>query len=629
MPFSADGAPPGKVLKGIESYNFDGNTLYDRIINLQFQRRNGDSFTIRSDYEVTRTVDADGNEHYEFHTCKQKPSIEVSYRQVGSSTLINIQIRVANLYFTDGDEQIFNNGVNANPVEKIKINMGYRSQFRAWPQQVAYSGREALDRFYDLDDFVYRDKNALVNSGFSATVQVLDSWPESNPPDRIVYFNCVVGTASSGLTFLQRDNFVPFFNEPSNFPASCTGYMDRIFFLYITRRYVKSSVLWKFATDDDGNEDRTKILVYGYKRDGSQLAELTEEDKASIADRKDMWVECPLVEGGEDGGGILSVDDALVIGCPVTVSQRVRELGEQASSIVVANADGKGATVSKTVSTAPSVMQMETLSAQIQSIEQSVMAGLKPFIRPDCSYLICHESEDARDVFSNYDDKTMYDYASNPETLQTVVLPAIYDRTVNGTRTLRLPFIGFLSTGMYVGFSSRYLLGSLVGFYAPRIEDKWYKVVYSEVEFSTDTDKNTCTATCVDADYAPGEKEYVAPDTPEELQRSVEWKDIPVTASGTDGTLASGVTWLELSDMTFGGGDVSMWMEAGTKDFFSDVAQAFPGGKYDQKAGVELLLGKNSIEDESPQEGVGVLAGLSLPWIKAGMSVKLPVIKEV
>lgn len=297
MPLSADNNKVGKVLRGIESYNFDGNTLFDKIINLKLIRKSGASITIRSDYEVTRTKDEAGNMRYEFHTVKQKPSIEVSYRQVGSDTMIKVNIRVVNLFFSQGDESVFSNGKGSDPVVKIKLNMGYRSQFRAWPQQVSFSGEEALRRFYDLDDFVYRDKNALVNSGFSATIDVLDSWPETNPPDRIVYFHGIVGSASSGLKFLKQDNFVSYFETDSNYSADCTSYMERIFFLYLTRRFIKSQVMWKYKETEDGNIDSTKILVHGYKQVGEDavLTELTEEDKADM-DEKDMWVECAHTE---------------------------------------------------------------------------------------------------------------------------------------------------------------------------------------------------------------------------------------------------------------------------------------------------------------------------------------------
>lgn len=620
MPFSLNSANPGEVLRGVKTINFDGNTLYDKIINLKLMRKDGSSITIRSDYELVKQTDSStGQSHYEFHTIRQKPSISVSYKQKGSSTVLKCDIRISNLFFTDGDAAIFTADTRGgNPVVAIKINMGYRSQFRAWPQQVQYSGDDALKRFYDLDDFVIRDRNDLINSGFSATVKVLDSWPEANPPDRTVYFHCIVGNAEKGLKFVEKDNFVgwfgDYFKKDDNFPLDKRDYMHKICFAYITQRFFRSDVQWREITDDDGNN--AGYEVYGYKRDDDgNLSLLTEEENLSLS-TKEKWCEVKL-----NDYGVLDVKDAEVIGVPLTLSVKVRENGKEASII----RSSSGVTSSET--TIPALPPMETVTAQIQAIEQYVMAGLKPFIRIDGSIMLCHESETKEEVFENKTDPEMYEYGMATDKIRPIILPAIFDRTVNGTRTLRLPFIGFLSTGMFIGFTNRYLLGSLTGFYSPHKEDKWYKVIYSDVEFDTDGDKNMCTAVCVDADTAPGETG--APEKPEkkQLSKTAEWVEKEITLTGADGTLML-LDWEALAKVTIGNGGKT-WIDPETGDFLSDVASAFPGGVYSAKAGVELLLGKNSsLSTDDDADGVGVLAGLKLPRLHIGDKVTVPVCKE-
>lgn len=628
MPFKAAEGNPGKVLRGVETFNFDGNTLYDKIINLKLTRRDGSSITIRSDYEVVKVQDREGKIHYYFQTIKQKPSISVQYRQVGSGTMIKVEIRISNLYFTQGDAEAFTNTESANPVEKILINMGYRSQFRAWPQQVQIAPDKALEAFYNLDDFVIRDSNDLINSGFSATVQVLDSWPESNPPDRTVYFHCVVGSAKSGLKFIledtsgSKDSFVKYFSNPDNYPVDCNDYMDRICFLYITRRFFNSNVLWRQKLNDDGTVDENTYQVHEFKRnDDGTLVAYTEEDKEN-SKPEERWTDVPLTSEK-----CMSVKDAEVLGIKVICSAEVRKRAAESASIVTP--DGVASLDSSTV---PSILWQDKLTAQIQAIEQSVLAGIKPFTRPDSSIMICHESESAKDVLENYEDPVMYGYACDPEKLIPILLPAIYDRTVNGTRTLRLPFIGFLSTGMFLGFSNRYLLGSLVSFYSPRIEDRWYKVVYSDVEFDTDGDKNMCTAVCVDAEYAPGEKELVKKEQCTEVERSVEWIDVTcIKGTATEFGTIPLLQWSTLAAMTLGSGGTTAWAKANTdgKEFMDDVASAFPDGKYDPVEAVKLLLSKNTaLKGDNWQKGTGIYAGLELPWLHWGDTVKLPRVKE-
>ena len=86
--------------------------LFDRIINIKFTRRNGETFTLRSDYEPV----FEGGRVY-FKTCQPKPEIRVQYTQY-QATMINVDIFVTNLNIlenklTQTDEAMINSGIDA------------------------------------------------------------------------------------------------------------------------------------------------------------------------------------------------------------------------------------------------------------------------------------------------------------------------------------------------------------------------------------------------------------------------------------------------------------------------------------------------------------------------------------
>jgi hypothetical protein len=194
----------GTVLKDVRLTDLDQFALFDRIINVMFERAKSPPFVIRSDYEVA----FDANKKPYFIPIKQKPGIKVTYKQVANSVAIEVGVEVAGLYFTTekAGDSIFE--AEENPVTDMIIQMGYRNQFPNWTQPPLNADGEdeaadinRLKMFYAMDNFTIRGKQELMDTGLQLKVQVLSAYPEGNPPDRVVHFQGVVANLSYGLVW--------------------------------------------------------------------------------------------------------------------------------------------------------------------------------------------------------------------------------------------------------------------------------------------------------------------------------------------------------------------------------------------------------------------------------------------
>jgi len=211
--------------------NDDVTGLFDRIINIKFTRKNGDTFTLRSDYEAVWS-----GSQLVFKTCQPKPEIRVQYTQY-DAVMINVDIYVTNLNILESnvgktalDEAMINSGIdlvkaNDNPdrktnqpddtltslgnaVIKAEIEMGYRGQFYNWGQHPVSS----LSREDDYKAFQALEKPGATNENermissqaffkkHRRCSMVVD-WAAqiSNPPDRVTQFHGYVGATEAGF----------------------------------------------------------------------------------------------------------------------------------------------------------------------------------------------------------------------------------------------------------------------------------------------------------------------------------------------------------------------------------------------------------------------------------------------
>jgi hypothetical protein len=193
---------PSGVLRGEHTLNLGLEAMTNRIINLQFTRKNpeGDTttFTIRSDYEIVYRKD----QSYYYVPCTQKPGIKVSYNQVSDNIAISVRIEVSNLFFWGEEDSMFN--VGKNPVTDIKLQMGYLGQF---PDFVHNPGL-TLDDYYNLTGGVSGPIGSSYQFVQELNCMVLDTYLDRLPPDSVTVFECCLGTAlEKGLRYEPSSDF--------------------------------------------------------------------------------------------------------------------------------------------------------------------------------------------------------------------------------------------------------------------------------------------------------------------------------------------------------------------------------------------------------------------------------------
>lgn len=217
-----------KIFYSADYNNEDFTGLFDRIINIKFIRKNGESFTLRSDYEPVW----EGGSLY-FKTCQPKPAIRVQYTQY-QSTMIQVDIFITNLNIIEfkgnktkaafGIKEPLSAGaksgnttnlhtdilsVDGNHITKAIIEMGYRGNFHRWDKErpTALMTPERLYKsFLDLEipnltlDWKQLvPAQSILKAQRRCTVDITWAAHTNNPPDRITQFHGYVGTTEAGF----------------------------------------------------------------------------------------------------------------------------------------------------------------------------------------------------------------------------------------------------------------------------------------------------------------------------------------------------------------------------------------------------------------------------------------------
>jgi len=507
----------GAVLRGAETQNLNQFSLTDKIINLKLVRRFGQPIVIRSDYEVAFRPDGKP----QFIPIKQKPAIHIKYNQVANTTAINVDIHITNLFILNprAGKEIFE--YHGNPIVSCTIQMGYRHQFPDWTQvPMNYDTEDSADPehpqnrlklFYELDGFTITNaREEMVTALNIINVQVLAIQPQSLPPDRVIYVQGIIGTLQRGLVW-QRSSTNAFFaaeymRTNENFPqlparreALPLTNLERILFQYITRRYLRSKGVLAITDDSDPNEPKLFVLDYipsedegvpgTFNTDPARFATapsiLVDKNTASPTFGKLVpqarWVEVPL----EDG--LLRVQDAVVLGVHCILSDGLLAL--DAEDMLVPSAT-QGEEPEQTRNT-PTIAFHDMIGAQIIGIIDTY-PDIRFFQSTNGDFLLFHVRETLPELVAGQEVIPMQ------RQLRSVILPAVYDISIGALRTIRCPFVGFITTMQIVGFSSRYMIGDFVGFYYPHPDLAWYRVLLAEIEFDTTDDKNIMILECTD-----------------------------------------------------------------------------------------------------------------------------------
>jgi hypothetical protein len=618
------------VRAGKASIELAADDLFDKIINLKFIRKHGRSFTLRSDYEPVFHKD----NTISFKICSQKPDIKISYKQVAESVAIEVDIEVTNLFIGDGDKEDAEsmNTAEGDPVQWCIIQMGYRKQFPDW---IEVKKADDLARFWDLNNNNITSE-AEVRRGRQILVQILTGYTKSYPPDKVTYFKGIIGSIENGLRWNHTaEELVPGYGDPE-FPEGYSE-IEEVLFQFVTRRFIRASVVHIAETVQNltnqeelsgaaEKEFEQNVHIYGFKNYDNAGSNAVSRLQSSITAVSKIptdteWTDLPLLENG-----IMSVENANKFGVICAVSKTLRSM--RINALYGYGLTKEQAAVLRPIPETMFNDMQDTIGGQLVAIQQQY-----PFIRwyglPDGSFYFYHVKDTDKDVWSD-------PVIKNMQKDKAQFLPAVYDIAPSGTRTIRCPFISFISPMMTVIFQSRFTLGSLVSYYYPP-KTNAFLVITAAIEFATVQEDNLMELRCVDlppheveVDEA-GEITVKEPEqtdeTPEvaqmQRQRNLQWMektlDIVLHKTGADDTDSR---WANIVEKELKPSfKPENWPEGqiftetlalnALKDWNPDYFD--PNGTYMKRS--DATYGKSIENDPS---GIGGRTGIEVSWLNVG-----------
>jgi len=475
------------VKEGKDSLNLTADDLFDKIINLKFIRKNGGNFSVRSDYEPVHHKDRT----ITFKKCTQKPDIKIAYKQVAESVAIEVDIRVVNLCVIDGNTKSMYSA-SEDPVQWCVIQMGYRAQFPNWADP---EHRGNIAQFYDLNNHAI-SSDAEVRRGNQILVQILTGYTESYPPDKVTYFKGIIGSIETGLRWDHSTaELVQGYGDPE-FPQHFSE-IEEYLFQFVTRRFIRPSVLHILNTVQntdnldvinenaaDAREQSVSIFQAEQYEKGSGVAaaRAISASNEGVAVSSGEWKELLLTENG-----IMSVEDANRFGVTCIISKTLRSM--PANTLYSYKLTPEMAAALPPIPPTPYNAMYDIIGAQLNSLQQHFWF-LRWYILMDGSYYFYHVSDTDKDLWSD-------PFIKRLQKDKTVFLPAIYDMIPSGTRTIRCPFISFLSPMMTVLFQSGFTIGTLVSYFYPP-KTNAFLVITSNVAFATVQEDNMMELMCID-----------------------------------------------------------------------------------------------------------------------------------
>jgi len=602
------------VKEGKSSLELDADDLFDKIINLKFTHKSGRSFSIRSDYEPVHHKDGTTS----FKRCVQKPDIKIEYKQVAQSVAIEVNIYITNFFVGDGDKLDAKsiNIAQGDPVERCIIQMGYRAQFPNW---TAPERKGNIDQFYDLNNNALTSE-AEVRRGNQISVQILTGYPQSYPPDKVTYFKGIIGTMDTGLRWNHTEiNLIKGYNDPE-FPPKQSEIQDALF-QFVTRRFIRPGILHVVETVKDADNFEQTVKIAGLSHYRNNTYGVVGEFQA--VDNTEDWEELELVESG-----IMSITDARIFGVQCFVSKTLQDI--KANAYYNRDVTSEEAVVLRPIPPTPFNDMQNPIGAQLVSLQQHY-----PFLRwymlMDGSFFFYHVDDEDKNLWND-------PFTKRLQKENTVFLPAIYDMTPSGTRSIRCPFISFLSPLMSVLFESRYMIGTDVSFFYPPATNA-FQVITSAVKFATVQEDNIMELMCVDLppkevvyDPKSGELKIKNIDKPEEevlLNSRIEdfnnmqWIERILTVVIRRSSSLDTVGWWDdivrnnvLSNVRF-----DRWSEETkiTEKMALEALREWNLNYFDPDG--EYMARNDGVYGESIENrpsGIGGRTGIKVPWLKPG-----------
>ena len=471
------------VKTGQQTVEMTANDLDNRIINIRFIHKPlveggvQKTFTLRSDYEVVYDKNGTG---FSYQVCKQKPAIRISYSLVSSKTITELDIDITNLFIKDlaGVERA--NGV----IETVQVQVGYMSQMPNWESDPVWS-KKPISSFYALEDSqITTSTDDRVTSAW-ITARVLTIQRISMPPDMVTRVQCVVGSLAHGLRWVADGASTIEYKstdksslwdgkEPwNNLPAT--------FFETITRRFIRSGITHTVVANEYIVPPDYAVIA-GAKPSMQQTVTIYEEpDKPNTLTLQQ---------------GKMSVEDANKYGVIIYMSKVLWEYTIDELPLW-GMTDAELANV-KPITHPIFMEQLDIVTAQLKAITDQY-----PFIcqilLANGNYYLYHVRESDNDLFRD-------PFVNMKQNKRIYKLPAVYDITWSGTRTIRAPFFSAIGPMDTVAFQSKYVLNDLVGdYYQPQPKNNCYLVFMVEIVFATVGKENMMTLSCIDieGEYTP------------------------------------------------------------------------------------------------------------------------------
>jgi hypothetical protein len=530
-----ESALPGRpavpeTLRGRDTLRLDAGAMFDKIINLRFFRKEGQSFSIRSDYEPRHGSDGS----ILIKRCLQKPQIKVSYQQFPGNVVTNCVIDVHNFYLDPRvsgtlvssslgvneraklteDEAILEE--NGNPVRAVTLQMGYISQFPDWSKPSAHDSAEKLKAFFALDNSLF-EGDIRAGSVVELHLSVLSTHTAGLPPDRVTRFECVVGTLYPALTWKRDASTLLDVYGDVSYPRKDMAPIEKTLYHLVTKRFVNARLRCSLS------KDGASLLI---------TSPFTTSAGDTIYDNATPKspAEEPLAEDGR-----LTDKAAQAIGVQCLASQALRDSGGDKADTIIRGLD---IAVNADVELAPLARQQQSISAQLRQIKESAFSELRWFTMLNGDYF-CFANETSEELCQSAEVK-----ARQKKMIKT--LPAIYDMTIDGMRSVRAPFHGFVNPLTTVRANARYNLGTMVGFFYPKQRHYWLVAVTQSVEFSTTGEENVMELRCIDMnpgdvpEYDEKTGKYVVKEADlskrqAERAKRFDYKVEEYTAQGSDG----------------------------------------------------------------------------------------------
>jgi hypothetical protein len=324
----------------------------------------------------------------------------------------------------------------------------------------------------------------------------------------------------------------------------------------------------------------------------------------------------------------MSVEDAKKYGTACYCSKILRS--EPANGLYGYGLTRTEARALRPIPPAPYHDLQDTLAAQLNSLQQH-FPFLRWFALADGNYFFYHERETDSDLWTD-------PFIKEQQKEKAVILPAIYDMTPSGIRTIRAPFVSWVGPSITVLFGSRFSKGTFTSYFYP-VKTKAFLVITASIAFATVEDVNEMELTCVDIkeEDAPAidpetgvitvKTDDDSDETPElsrrQKERDLRWieKTLDVVehktgATNTDSRWANIVekelkpsfrpeNWPE--GQAFTEALALNALKEWNPDYFD------PDGQYMQRS--DTVHGR-SIENDAT--GIGGRTGIEVCWLKAG-----------